>query len=96
MQPASLSGEIILSVEEAAAGGVLPLDVPISTVCPICEGTGGYVFDCGRCDGEGKVERRLPVPVRIPAGIRDGAVFQVRVDDAAVDAIFLTVHVGRV
>ena len=93
VRPGSVSGEILLSSEEAAAGGLLPLDVPLSTSCPACEGTGGFVFDCGTCGGEGKVERRLPVPVRIPAGIRDGAVFQVTVDDPTIQSIFLTIHI---
>ena len=96
VQPGSLSGEILLTANEAAAGGVLPLDVPLSAICPLCGGTGGFIFDCLRCQGEGKVEKRLPVPVRIPAGVRDGAVFQVSVDDPAVLSILLTVHVGRV
>ncbi len=93
VQPDSLSGEILLSPLEAAAGGLLPLEVPLLTTCPACDGTGGFVFDCARCGGEGKVERRLPVPVRIPAGIRDGTVFQVAVDDRSVMSIVLTVHV---
>ena len=93
IQPDSLSGEILLSPLEAEAGGVLPLEVPLLTTCPSCDGTGGFVFDCGRCWGEGKVERRLPVPVRIPAGIRDGTVFQVAVDDPSIMSIVLTVHV---
>jgi DnaJ-class molecular chaperone len=96
VQPGSLSGEILLTAHEAAAGGVLPLDVPLSAICPLCGGTGGFIFDCLRCQGEGKVEKRLPLPVRIPAGVRDGAVFQVSVDDPAVLSILLTVHVGRV
>lgn len=97
LEPGSLSGEIILSPAEAAAGGVLPLNVPVSTLCPLCQGTGGSVFDCFRCRGEGTIERRLPVPVRIPAGVRNGAVFQVRVvDNPAVASIFLTVHVREV
>ncbi|HVQ30829.1 MAG TPA: DnaJ domain-containing protein [Vicinamibacteria bacterium] len=93
IQPGSLSGEILLSPEEARCGGVLPLDVPITTACPSCEGTGGFVFDCYRCGGEGTIERRFPVPVRIPAGIRDGTVFQVAVDDPAMMSILLTVHI---
>ena len=91
--PGSLSGEILLSRAEAAAGGVLPLQVPLAMSCPACDGTGGFVFDCDRCDGEGRVERRFPVPVRIPPGIRDGAVFQVTVDDPAVLSVLLTVHI---
>ena len=55
----------------------------------------GFGFDCGRCQGEGKVGRRLPVPVHVPPGLRDGAVFQVRTDDPAVPSILLTVHLRR-
>ena len=93
VRPGSLSGEILLTPKEAAAGGVLPLDVPIYTSCPSCEGTGGFVFDCGRCGGEGKVEKRFPVPLRIPRGARDGTVFQVSVDEPGVMSILLTIHI---
>jgi DnaJ-class molecular chaperone len=93
VRPGTLSGEILLTPREAAAGGVLPLDVPLLTTCPSCEGTGGFVFDCGRCDGEGKVERRFPVPVRIPPGVREGTVFQVAADEPGVLSILLTVHI---
>ena len=95
IRPGSLSGEILLTPQEARAGGVLPLDVPLTTACPACEGTGGYVFDCERCAGEGTIERRLPVPVRIPAGVPEGTVFQVTVDDPAVLSILLTVHIRQ-
>jgi DnaJ-class molecular chaperone len=94
-QPSSLTGEIVLGREEAAAGGVLSLDVPVTASCGACEGTGGPFFDCDRCFGEGKVHRRLPVPVQIPAGVRDGAVFQVRTDDPAVPSLVLTVHLRQ-
>ena len=93
VRPGSLSGEILLTPKEAAAGGVLPLDVPLLTTCPSCEGTGGFVFDCARCDGEGKVERRFPVPLRIPQGVREGTVFQVAVDEPGVLSVLLTVHI---
>jgi DnaJ-class molecular chaperone len=92
IRPGSLSGEILLSASEAAVGGVLPLDLPLSGACPACEGTGGALFDCGRCGGEGVVERRFPVPLRIPAGVRDGAVFQVTLDEPGVVSVLLTVH----
>ena len=91
--PGSLSGEILLTPTEAESGGVLPLDVPLLATCPACDGTGGFVFDCGRCGGEGKVERRMPIPIRIPPGISDGTVFQVAVDDPAVLSVLLTVHI---
>jgi molecular chaperone DnaJ len=95
IRPGSLSGEILLTPKEAIEGGVLSLDVPISATCPSCEGTGGFVFDCGRCGGEGKIERRLPVPLRIPTRVQEGTVFQVAVDDPAVLSILLTVHIRK-
>jgi molecular chaperone DnaJ len=95
VRPGSLSGEILLTPREATAGGVLALDVPITATCPSCEGTGGFVFDCGRCGGEGKVERRFPVPLRIPPGVPEGTVFQVAVDDPSVLSILLTVHIRQ-
>jgi molecular chaperone DnaJ len=93
--PASLAAEILLRPEELATGTVLSLDVPVTATCDGCGGTGGSTFDCDRCQGEGKVARRLPVPVHVPAGLRDGAVFQVRTDDPAVPSILLTVHLRR-
>jgi molecular chaperone DnaJ len=93
--PSSLAGDIVLRPAEAAAGGVVSLDVPVTASCDGCGGTGGALFDCDRCQGEGKVARRLPVPVHIPPGVRDGAVFQVRTDDPAVPSILLTVHLRR-
>jgi DnaJ-class molecular chaperone len=89
----SLSGEILLTPVEASAGGVLPLDVPLRSSCASCDGTGGSVFNCPSCGGEGVTERRMPISVRIPAGVRGGAVFQVDVDDPGVLSVFLTVHI---
>jgi DnaJ-class molecular chaperone len=74
---------------------VLSLDVPVAASCDACSGTGGSLFDCGRCGGEGRVLRRMPVPVHVPAGLREGSVFQVRTDEPAVPTILLTVHLRR-
>lgn len=94
-RPASLTGEIVLGAREAADGGLLSLDVPVTAPCGACEGTGGPYFDCDRCLGEGKVSRRLPVPLQIPPGVREGAVFQVRTGDPAFPSLVLTVHLRR-
>jgi len=95
-QPSSLTGEIVLNAEEAAGGGTLSLDVPVTAPCGACEGTGGPYLDCDRCLGEGKVSRRLPVPLQIPPGVREGAVFQVHTGDPAFPSLVLTVHLRRV
>jgi DnaJ-class molecular chaperone len=93
IRPEALSGEILLSPEEAAVGGVIPLDIPVETQCRACEGTGGFVFGCYSCDGEGVVQRRIPIPVRLPKDVRHGTLFQVCVDEPSVPAIWLTVHI---
>lgn len=91
----TLSGEIFLSTREAAIGGILPLDVPIFASCDACEGTGGLIFDCGPCAGEGQVRKRFPVPLRIPPGVRDGEVFQVSVGEPAAPTLLLTIHIQK-
>jgi DnaJ-class molecular chaperone len=89
----TLSGDIVLREDEAAAGGVLPLDIPLSATCRACEGTGGDAFGCAECGGEGAVERRLPVTLRIPPGVRAGTLFHLQVDDPVVVSVYLTVSV---
>jgi molecular chaperone DnaJ len=93
LNPAALSGEVLLSASEARSGGSMPVEVPMHSACPACRGTGGTLFDCGRCGGDGRIERRLPVTLFLPPGVRDGAVFQVVADEPAVTSILLTVHV---
>jgi molecular chaperone DnaJ len=93
--PTTLAAEIVVAPEDAARGTVLALDIPVSATCASCAGTGGDLFDCERCGGEGQVSRRLPVPVHLPSKTREGAVFQVRTDDPAVPCILFTVHVRR-
>ena len=96
LAPTSLTAEIVLRADEAAAGTVLSLDVPVTGACDSCGGTGGTLFDCVRCGGEGRVLRRLPVPVHVPAGLREGSVFQIHTDEPAVPTILLTVHLRRI
>lgn len=95
MAPATVTGDILLSPEEARSGGPMSLDVPVEGSCPACEGTGGVAFDCGECGGEGKLARRVPLTVHLPRGVRDGTVFHVRLDEPALVSVLLTVHVRQ-
>jgi molecular chaperone DnaJ len=94
--PAILSAEIVLRPEDAAAGTVVSLDLPVTTACESCSGTGGTLFDCAGCGGEGHTVRRMPIPVHVPPGLREGSVFQVRTDQPSVPSILLTVHLRRI
>jgi molecular chaperone DnaJ len=45
----------------------------LRTTCPRCRGRGHVVKDpCGECRGEGRVQGRHEIRIRIPAGIEDG------------------------
>jgi DnaJ-class molecular chaperone len=85
---------VVMSSADAARGKLLPFEVPVSATCGACDGTGGHFFDCGHCLGEGKVARRLPVPVHVLPGTRDGTVFEVRTGDPALTTVLLTIHVS--
>jgi molecular chaperone DnaJ len=46
----------------------------VASTCPRCNGTGEIInHPCRRCGGEGRVQQRRKIKVRIPAGIDDGA-----------------------
>lgn len=46
----------------------------VSQTCPRCSGTGKVIErPCRNCGGEGRVEKRSRIKLRIPAGIDDGA-----------------------
>jgi len=91
--PGSISGEILLGPEEARRGGTLPIELPVEATCAVCQGTGGTGFGCAQCGGGGTVTVRLPVPLCIPPGVRDGTVFQVRMDRPTVMTAVVTVHI---
>jgi molecular chaperone DnaJ len=51
----------------------------MAQACPECRGLGEVVTNpCPRCRGEGRVEESQTVRVEIPAGVDEGARFQVR------------------
>lgn len=92
--PTNLVAEVVVSAADIGRGKLLPFEVPVSATCAVCDGTGGRLLDCSACGGEGKTARRLPVPVLVPPGTRDGTVFEVRTGDPALPAVLLTIHVG--
>lgn len=91
--PAGGLGEILLTRAEAAAGGTLPLDVPVRVRCPECLGSGGLFMTCRSCGGEGLCERRVPLDLELPAGIRDGSVMQVRLTRPGPVTLLVTITV---
>ncbi len=89
-----LNFELILDPDEAARGVTIPFEVPVFQVCHWCGGTGHEVVGvCERCDGEGRLADRRGLDVRVPAGVRAGAVLEVSLADLGVTNLWLRVHV---
>lgn len=79
--------ELLLTREEARQGGHAALGVALRVSCPTCGGcaTRDRVW-CVRCEFEGHVTAEVTALLAIPAGVRDGATFTVRLDDEGAPA----------
>ena len=73
----SLSAEIVLTPREAFNGTTVPLDVPLRLTCPRCGGRGETWAEwCAACGGLGEVPASHAMHLRVPAGVREGAMFR--------------------
>ena len=67
--------DIVMSLEEAARGGEVALEVPRERECPRCSGRGIEFYGwCHPCGGEGFLRGYERVVFRVPPGIGHGAV----------------------
>jgi DnaJ-class molecular chaperone len=72
--------EVILTPEEAALGGILPIEVPAFSICSACGGSGHDWFSfCAACGGVGVREGRRTARLQIPRLIRDGTTWEIPV-----------------
>lgn len=85
--------EIVLSREEAAAGGRLPFEVPCYQPCPRCRGEFPMWGLCPRCQGYGMVEGGRQVALDIPAGIRSGSIYEVPLDTVGINSLSLIITI---
>jgi DnaJ-class molecular chaperone len=78
--------ELLLTREEARAGGHAALGVPLRVPCPTCGGCAARdrVW-CLRCEFEGVVADVVTALIAIPAGVHDGVTFTIPLDDAGGD-----------
>ncbi len=91
--PRELNLELVLSPDEAARGGRVPIDVPVAMICPTCDGSGvAGLFTCDTCGGHGVNwdRRRIEVPLRPP--VQDGTVIPISLHQVGVSTLYLNVH----
>jgi molecular chaperone DnaJ len=69
----NLNLEVLLTPEEARAGGQFRIYVPAARPCPTCGGRGAVEpYPCLRCMGGGAILEDIPVTVEFAPGIFDG------------------------
>jgi hypothetical protein len=92
--PRELSVDVLLTGEQAAAGGALPVEFPVAQLCPRCDGTGSTGFyRCDRCDGHGMEWRTARLDVPLPRPVRDGTVMSTSMDQLGVRNLFLSIRI---
>lgn len=69
--------EVLLSLEEALRGAVIPLRLPLRRPCPDCGDLPQWArWGCPTCGGRGTVRSECRLDLQIPAGLRDGGEFR--------------------
>jgi DnaJ-class molecular chaperone len=93
-----LNFDVVLSPEEAARGGVLPIAVPVFEPCPECGGSGRtWLFPCLHCDQSGTIEGAITARVEIPPMVRAGTVIDLPLESFGIANFRLQVfiHIDR-
>jgi DnaJ-class molecular chaperone len=92
--PREMKVDVVLTPEQAAGGGALPIEFPVARICPRCDGTGSTGFyRCDQCDGHGLEWRRERIDVLLPRPVRDGMVISASLAEMGVRNFYLRVRV---
>jgi molecular chaperone DnaJ len=90
----TLSAEIVVTPREAFDGVTVPLDVPLRRTCPRCGGRGETWAEwCASCRGLGEVSTHHEMQVRVPPGVRSGALFRFSVTPPGAPVTLVEVRV---
>ena len=87
--------EIVLTPDEAAKGGLFPLELPVREQCKRCGASGhvGY-FVCPECQGGGIVSGRRSLEIAMPARVVDGTKACLSLEDVGLRGTDLNVLVS--
>jgi curved DNA-binding protein len=94
-----LESDLWVTLEEVATGAVRPITMNRAVKCPACLGMGQYnAHPCEKCDGKGSLLHTDSYKVKIPKGIKEGALLRVPgrgengLGDMPPGDLFLKVH----
>ena len=89
----SLTVEVVLTPEEARAGGRARILIPARAQCPACLGHGAVgLYQCWRCQGHGSITADYPLEVSYPAGVLNEYLAQVPLSRFGIENFYLTVR----
>jgi DnaJ-class molecular chaperone len=97
-RPEAITCQVLLTPEEAARGGILPIRFPAFRACATCGGSGHtMLFPCLDCGASGIVEEPATVRIRIPPGVASGSRFTAPLSGIRIGNLVLEVliRVGR-
>lgn len=88
----SLTVELLLTAEEARAGGQVRVWLPARATCPTCDGHGAVgPYECWRCEGQGALTANHPLDVAYPRRVRDGYALRIPLTSFGIHNFYLTV-----
>jgi molecular chaperone DnaJ len=83
--------EVILTRDEAAQGGILP--VPVPNLCSFCEGEGRWGSSiCPKCSGQRFVQRGRKVRIQLPPDTKSGRVVEIPIGDPTAGVLILHIQ----
>jgi len=86
--------ELILNPQEAAAGGLFPVTVPVITPCPKCQQAGiRKNFFCPCCNGNGQIRSERRFSINISPGIKHGTTVRLSLADLGLCQVILNIVV---
>jgi curved DNA-binding protein len=97
-----LESDIYVTLEEVANGAVRPINMRRLERCPTCFGVGQYnAHKCDQCSGTGNFLRSETYKVKIPKGIKQGALLRIQghgekgLGNGASGDLYLKVHYAK-
>jgi DnaJ-class molecular chaperone len=94
MHEKDLYFEAILTPEEAAAGGIYPVSVPVMAPCPVCSRSGFWEgLYCPLCNGFGRVSTEKRFALSMPANVSDGTEISISLEGIGVKESHLHIRI---
>ncbi len=94
LQEKDLYYEAILTPDEAAAGGLYPVTVPVMAKCPVCSKSGLWEgLFCPLCNGLGRISAERKFALGVPPNISSGTEISLSLEGIGLKGMYLHIMV---